>query len=234
MKVSRIWLLIVMGTLICSGCAGTGSNLAAPPPPPQKGEQELSAGIKSYEEGNYKDSIKLIHEALTKGLPNKESQVEAHKYLAFIHCISDRKKECTDEFKRALELNPNFELQPAEAGHPLWGPVFSSVKGATTTSAPVSAKSPTRETAPPSILVPKEAQAAGAPSALGTSPKILVVIKTSNMRAKADSKSKIIHILIKGEKVEYLGQSKPGDWIHCKTASGVTGWVFKDLVQEAK
>ncbi len=72
MKVSRLWLLIVVGTLICSGCAGTGSNLVENSPPPQKGEQELSAGIKSYEEGNYKDSIKLLQEALTKGLPNKE------------------------------------------------------------------------------------------------------------------------------------------------------------------
>ncbi|MDP1991930.1 MAG: TssQ family T6SS-associated lipoprotein [Syntrophales bacterium] len=234
MKVSRIWLLIVVGMLICSGCAGTGSHLAENPLPPNEGEQKLSAGIKSYEEGNYKDSIKLIQEALTKGLPNKERQVEAHKYLAFIHCISGRKKECTDEFKKALELNPNFELEAAEAGHPLWGPVYSSVKGATTTSAPVSAKSPTKEAAPPSSLVHKEAQAAELPPASGLSPKILVVVKTSNMRAKADSNSKIIRILKKGEKVEYLGQSKPGDWINCKTTSGLTGWVFKDLVQEAK
>jgi tetratricopeptide (TPR) repeat protein len=234
MKVSRIWLLIVLGMLICSGCAGTGSNLAENSPPPSEGEQKLSAGIKSYEEGNYKDSIKLLQEALTKGLPKKESQIEAHKYLAFIHCVSDRKKECTDEFKKALELNPNFELEAAEAGHPLWGPVYSSVKGANVTSAAVSAKSPTKEAAHPSTLAPKEAQAAELPSAPGTSPKILIVVKTSNMRAKADSNGKIIRVLKKGEKVEYLGQSKPGDWINCKTASGVTGWVFKDLVEEAK
>jgi tetratricopeptide (TPR) repeat protein len=236
MKVSRIWLLIVVGMLLCIGCAGTGSNLAENPLPPSEGEQKLSAGIKSYEEGNYKDAIKLLQEALTKGLSNKESQVEAHKYLAFIHCVSDRKKECTDEFKKALELNPNFELQAAEAGHPLWGPVYSSVKGVNVTSTAVSAKSPTKEAAhpSPSTLLPKEAQAAEHPSTSGPSPKILVVVKTSNMRAKADSKSKIIYILKKGEKVEYLGQSQPGDWINCRTTSGLTGWVFKDLVQETK
>jgi tetratricopeptide (TPR) repeat protein len=206
-------------------------------PPPREGEQKLSEGIKSYEGGNYKDSMKLLQEALAKGLPSKEDQVEAHKYLAFIHCISDRKKECTDEFKKALELNPNFELQAAEAGHPLWGPVYSSVKGASATSATVSAKSPAKEAAPPptpAAKEPKEAQATEKPSAPGSSPKILVVVKTSNLRAKAESKSKIIGILKKGEKIEYLGQSKPGDWINCKTASGLTGWVFKDLVQEAK
>lgn len=235
MKVSLMRLLIVVGMVICFGCAGTGSNLVENAPPSHEGEQKLSAGIKSYEEGNYKDSIKLIQEALTKGLPNKEGQVEAHKYLAFIHCVSGRKKECTDEFKKALELNPNFELQAAEAGHPLWGPVYSSVKGTKATSAAIGAKSPTKEAvATPSNLVPKEAQAAELPSAPGPSPKILVVVKTSNMRAKADSNSKIIRILQKGEKVEYLGKSKSGDWFNCKLPSGLTGWVFKDLVQETR
>jgi hypothetical protein len=28
----------------------------------------------------------------------------------------------------ALDADPDFVLQPAEAGHPLWGPVFTSVK----------------------------------------------------------------------------------------------------------
>lgn len=235
MKVSQICLLIVVGMLICFGCAGTGSNLVENAPPPHEGEQKLSAGIKSYEEGNYKDSIKLLQEALAKGLPDKEGQVEAHKYLAFIHCVSGRKKECTDEFKKALELDPKFELQAAEAGHPLWGPVYSSVKGTKATSAAISAKSPTKEAAArPSNLVPKEAQGAELSSTPGPSPKILVVVKTSNMRAKADGKSKIIHILKKGEKVEYLGKSESGDWYNCKLPSGLTGWVFKDLVQEAK
>ena len=212
------------------GCQ-TGEKL----PAAATGRQTLSAGIKSYEEGNYKDSMRLIQEALAKGLPDKKSQVEAHKYLAFIHCVSDRKKECTDEFKKAIELDPNFDLEAAEAGHPLWGPVYSSVKGTKATSAATSTKAPVKEAAaPPPILAPKEAQAADLPSPPGSSPKILVVIKTSNLRAEADGKSKIIHILKKGEKVEYLGKSESGDWYNCKLPSGLAGWVFKNLVQEAK
>jgi hypothetical protein len=235
MKTSRISSLMVLSILICFGCAGTGSNLQENPPPPNEGEQKLSAGIKSYEEGNYKDAAKLLQEALTKGLPDKEGQVEAHKYLAFIHCISGRNKECTDEFKKTLELDPNFELEAAEAGHPLWGPVYSSVKGTRVTPAAKDAKSPmVGAEGPHSILTSKEAQAAGQPSPPGPSPKILVVIKTSNMRAMPDSKSKIISILKKGEKVENLGKSKSGDWFNCKLPSGLTGWVFKDLVQGAK
>ena len=33
-----------------------------------------------------------------------------------------------DAFGRALQLDPAFTLTPAEAGHPLWGPVFRSLK----------------------------------------------------------------------------------------------------------
>lgn len=231
MKISRMWLLIVAGMLICWGCAGRGANLQEPPPPPNESEQILSAGIKSYEEGNYTNSAELLQEALTKGLPDKESRVKAHKYLAFIHCVSGREKECTDEFKNALELDPNFELQAAEVGHPLWGPVYSSVKNAKGTPA-VSAA--TESVATPSIPAPKEAQAAELPSPSAPSAQIMVVVKTSNMRAKPDGKSKILRILKKGEKVENIGISKSGNWINCKLSSGLTGWIFKALVQEAK
>ena len=127
MKVSRIGLFLLVGMLICFGCSGGGVNLLKAPQ--SEGEQKLSAGIKNYEEGNYRDSAKLLQEALNKGLSDKTDQIKVHKYLAFIHCVSGRKKECTNEFKKALELDPHFELQPAEAEHPLWGPVYRSVKG---------------------------------------------------------------------------------------------------------
>jgi hypothetical protein len=55
--------------------------------------------------------------------------VTANKYLAFISCVSGRDRQCRAYFRRALELNPSFELEPAEAGHPTWGPVFRNVKG---------------------------------------------------------------------------------------------------------
>jgi hypothetical protein len=63
-------------------------------------------------------------------------------------------------------------------------------------------------------------------------PSLLVVIKTANVRAEAKGKSKIITTLKKGEKVENLGNS--GNWLNVKISSGLTGWVFKDLVREAE
>jgi len=94
-----------------------------------EGEQKLSAGIKSYEEGDYKISSRLLQEALKKGLVSKSDKIQAHKYLAFIDCVTGQERRCSEEFKSILALDTNFELTGAEAGHPIWGPVFRNLKG---------------------------------------------------------------------------------------------------------
>ena len=35
---------------------------------------------------------------------------------------------CHEEFRKALRLDPGLELGAAEAGHPIWGPVFRAAK----------------------------------------------------------------------------------------------------------
>ncbi len=92
-----------------------------------KGEQSLSAGMRQYEAGEYAEAQKSFAAALEAGVPLNE-QVEARKHLAFIHCVSGRQAQCREEFRRALDLNPQLELTPAEAGHPSWGPAFRAVK----------------------------------------------------------------------------------------------------------
>ena len=93
-----------------------------------RGEEELSFGVRAYEDGELTYSAKLLQASLDEGLSYKADRVRAHKYLAFIHCASSRIPQCRDEFKRALELDPSFDLRENEAGHPIWGPVFRSVK----------------------------------------------------------------------------------------------------------
>lgn len=130
----RIFLLLAAAALL-AGCEAapikavrqTFSDLYRDLLQAQNGETELNAGIKSYENGNYKESARQLQSALDQGL-DKSSQVQAHKYLAFIHCVSGRQSQCRSEFSKALDADPKFTLQPAEAGHPLWGPVFTSVK----------------------------------------------------------------------------------------------------------
>lgn len=94
----------------------------------RKAEKDLSLGIRAYEDGDYKNSTELLQSALASELFLNSDKVAAHKYLAFMYCAQSREKACRDEFRKALELDPQFELTPAESGHPLWGPVFKSLK----------------------------------------------------------------------------------------------------------
>jgi Tfp pilus assembly protein PilF len=92
-----------------------------------KGEPALAAGIRQYEDGNYPEATKQLQAGVVQGLSTAD-RVRAHKYLAFIACVTDRAATCRDEFRQALAIDPKMELAPAEAGHPVWGPVFRSVK----------------------------------------------------------------------------------------------------------
>jgi predicted transcriptional regulator len=88
----------------------------------------LNNAISSFEDGNYTSSMTVLQRLVTNAAASKKEKLKAYKYLAFIHCISAREKMCRESFEKAFALDPNFSLTPAEAGHPVWGPVFSSVK----------------------------------------------------------------------------------------------------------
>jgi Tfp pilus assembly protein PilF len=91
------------------------------------GSATLKTGLRQYDDGAYAESAKSISGALQQGLNDPES-ADAHKHLAFIHCASNRERACREEFRKALAADPAMELAPAEVGHPVWGPVFKSVK----------------------------------------------------------------------------------------------------------
>ena len=94
-----------------------------------KGEAaSYSTGLKQFDAGDYDAAAKSLQTALDRGLPPKD-QVNAYKHLAFIHCANNRVTACREEFSKALTMDPALELSAAEAGHPVWGPVFRSLKG---------------------------------------------------------------------------------------------------------
>jgi Tfp pilus assembly protein PilF len=95
--------------------------------PGRPGEAELQVGLRVYESGRFADAAQYLQRALDFGL-GKTDQLAAHKHLAFIHCAAGREPQCRDEFRLALAIDPLFDLKPAEAGHPTWGPVFRSVR----------------------------------------------------------------------------------------------------------
>jgi Tfp pilus assembly protein PilF len=139
-RVPALWLATITLILACGGCA---QGIRAPaldeqtearhakvatPERATVGEQVLERGIASYEDGDYRAAERQLQTALDMGLAAPGDQAKAHKYLAFIHCAAGRAKRCREEFRKALGAEPSFDLEPAEAGHPAWGPVFRSVK----------------------------------------------------------------------------------------------------------
>jgi Tfp pilus assembly protein PilF len=150
MRTACTTTLAVLLALACAACTtqptsesttaptpATAAPSAPPPPapppaavvpPPPTAEQELDRGVKGYEDGDYKAATQAIQSALELGLAAPADRARAHKYLAFMVCVTGREKPCRDEFRMALEADPDFALAPAEAGHPVWGRVLRGVK----------------------------------------------------------------------------------------------------------
>ena len=87
-------------------------------------ERALLDGMRAYEDGRYLQAESALRKALGVGLGSPRDRATAHKLLAFIHCSSERIALCESEFRRARAADPGFALGRAEAGHPLWGPVY--------------------------------------------------------------------------------------------------------------
>jgi Tfp pilus assembly protein PilF len=119
-----VMLIAALAAILLSACSEilTRTNSFQP------SDKQLASGIKSYEDGDYQTALATLTNAQEMGLKGKRDQLLAHKYLAFIHCVSGREKRCRDEFREALEIDAAFDLKPEEAGHPIWGPVFRSEK----------------------------------------------------------------------------------------------------------
>lgn len=123
--------LLSMIALVIVGCATTSQpvvqEVTATGESPAA-RQALAAGIRAYEDGQYAAAAKRLEAAIELGL-TRPDEVTARKYLAFVHCVSRREMQCRYEFRLAIAIDPAFDLAPAEAGHPLWGPVFRELKG---------------------------------------------------------------------------------------------------------
>lgn len=113
--------------LLLSGC------ITVPPAPglldvlDRPAERALHDGMRAYDEGHYATAEQALRQALAQGLANARDRANAHKLLAFIQCTSDRVAACEADFRAARAADPGFVLGRAEAGHPLWGPVYRRV-----------------------------------------------------------------------------------------------------------
>ena len=88
MNFIRCLAVVLIGAAALAGCAESPvkeiSRIFE-----RKGEPQLQTGIKNYDEGRLSQAQGNFEGALSAGL-NTRDQVTAHKYLAFIHCVSKR------------------------------------------------------------------------------------------------------------------------------------------------
>lgn len=142
-------VLLALAALALAACA----PVAQQPPPgqvPQMSESELrekaraslAKGIEQYNAGNFADASRSLTAALDHGQLTRTEQGTARKYLAFVDCVSGRETACKDEFRKALEIDPGFDLTVAEAGHPIWGPAYRDVRAQLAAAAAAAAAPP--------------------------------------------------------------------------------------------
>jgi Tfp pilus assembly protein PilF len=141
--------LVTVAAVMLAACAPVREKPGAPAVPQiteaqlrDKAKESLARGMRQYQLGEYEDARKSLTASLDHGLLSKTEQSGARKHLAFVHCISNRERECRDEFRKALEIDPAFDLSPAEAGHPIWGPVYANERAKLAVAAPAAPAAP--------------------------------------------------------------------------------------------
>jgi Tfp pilus assembly protein PilF len=104
-----------------------------PPPSTQVGltdlterpaERALMGAMRAYDDADYPAVERQANEAMKLGLRSQRDVATAHKLRAFVYCTSNRLAACEAEFRAARAADPAFALSHAEAGHPVWGPVY--------------------------------------------------------------------------------------------------------------
>ena len=119
-------------------CAALLWSCAHQPETLPNGQPRLSAddaqanyaqGVAEYHEGHYEIALGKLQAASDSDRLKPPQATDAHKHMAFIYCVTNREPECRAQFQAALKVAPDFDLSPGEIGHPLWGPVWRSIKG---------------------------------------------------------------------------------------------------------
>lgn len=118
------WLL----ALLASACATTVPAPGLLEILDRGAERALLDGMRAYDEGQYPAAEAALRKALSLSLRHPRDRAAAHKLLAFMQCTSDRIAGCEADFRAARSADPAFALTRAEAGHPLWGPVYRQLQ----------------------------------------------------------------------------------------------------------
>lgn len=125
----RLAAMLAVASLLLGGCAvappsGLSEVIQRP------AERALLAGLRAYDDGQYAEAEQALTLALSSGLVSAKDRAAAHKHLAFVYCTSQRLRPCEEAFRAARGADAEFALSRAEAGHPVWGPVYKRLAAA--------------------------------------------------------------------------------------------------------
>lgn len=123
---ARALSALVMVSLMAALSACTTPSTSVVEATSRPAERALLDGLRAYDEARYADAERLLNYSLGQGLSSPADQAAARKTLAFVYCTSNRMSACEQAFRAARAADPRFALSKAEAGHPLWGPVYQN------------------------------------------------------------------------------------------------------------
>ncbi len=92
------------------------------------GQECINQGKQFYTDRNYTESVKYFNMALERKDLSKENQILANKFTAFIFSIQKHPDKAKKSFRKAFELNKQFELEKSEYGNPVWTPLYDEIK----------------------------------------------------------------------------------------------------------
>lgn len=122
MKFSIFILTLYGALLIGLSACGTAS------PAQSAARATVLSARAAYNAGDYERTLTILGRSHDIDSGSTDTQIEAHKLMAFSYCVTNRTSLCRIEFSKILDIDPHFELSTAEKGHPIWGPAFEAAR----------------------------------------------------------------------------------------------------------
>ena len=94
-----------------------------------RAREQLAAGVKLYDAGDY-DGAHEEPAGLPRPRPAREGRAGPRPQAPRVHPLrlGPRAAVRRPSSASAFEIDPDFALTPAEDGHPIWGPVYRTVR----------------------------------------------------------------------------------------------------------
>ncbi len=126
----KMKLAVPLVIIFLTGCSQLLKQIDGSGPAAPEVQARYEQGLVNYRESRFDAALNDLGAAVASKDLNSSDETNARKHMAFIHCASGRELPCREQFQAILKAAPGFDLAPNEANHPIWGPVWRSVKGA--------------------------------------------------------------------------------------------------------